>query len=213
MLQENGVLAKRLAERLNISYIDTGAMYRAAGLYFYQNNIELNEENVKKYIDNINIDIYYINNDMKTLLNGEDVSIKIRENEISKMASAIGVYSIVRSKLVDLQRKMSYSKSVIMDGRDIGTVVFPNADVKIFLTASTEQRAIRRQKDIVKKEGKLIDLKTLEEELDQRDCNDMSRSCSPLKMADDAVLLDTTSISIEEMIDEAYKIVKERIDL
>lgn len=205
-----GVLAKNVASKLGITYIDTGAMYRAVGLYFYEKGLELNETNIKNNIDNINIDIYYENSEMKILLNNRDVSEQIRTNVISMMASDVSKFTIVREKLVEMQRKMGSSKSVVLEGRDIGTVVFPNADIKFYLTASVEERARRRQRDLEKK-GEIIDIETVKSELETRDYNDMNREVSPLKKADDAILVDTTSLSIQDTVDKVISLIEERV--
>lgn len=203
-------ISKELAKVLNITYIDTGAMYRAVGLYFYQKNIELNEKNVNDNINDIHIDIYYESGIMKIMLNNVDVSDKIRENVISKMASDVSKYPLVREKLVDMQRKMGQNKAVVLDGRDIGTVVFPNADIKIYLTASADVRALRRQKDLVKK-GEVIDIEKVKKELEQRDYNDTHRKYSPLKKADDAIEIDNSNMSQDEALKYVLTLIKEKI--
>lgn len=202
-------LAKQIARALNITYIDTGAMYRAAGLYFYQRNIELNEENIKKYIDDIDVDIFYVNDVMKVTLNDNDVSDVIRSSIISKYASDVSKYRLIREKLVSLQRKMGKNKSVVLDGRDIGTVVFPNANLKIYLSATDEIRAKRRQKDLEKK-GEIMSFEEVMEDMKQRDYNDTHRAESPLRKADDAILVDTTNLSKKETTEYILSIINER---
>lgn len=204
------VLAKRIAQRLNILYIDTGAMYRAAGLYFIQNNIEMNEENVTNNIDKIDVRLGFDNNNMKVYLNSKDVTDEIREKSISMAASDVSKFKIVREKLVFLQREMSKNSSVVLDGRDIGTVVFPNADLKIFLTASVEIRAIRRKRDLEAK-GQFLSFEEVREDIQRRDLQDSTRKESPLKKADDAVEIDTTDSTNEITTNIVINLLKERV--
>jgi cytidylate kinase len=204
------VLAKRIAEKLNILYIDTGAMYRAAGLYFIQNNIEMNEENIASNIDKIDVRLGFENNNMKVYLNSKDVTEEIREKSISMAASDVSKFKIVREKLVFLQREMSKNSSVVLDGRDIGTVVFPNADLKIFLTASVEIRAIRRKRDLEAK-GQFLSFEEVREDIERRDLQDSTRKESPLKKADDAIEIDTTDSTNEITTDIVINLLKERL--
>ena len=201
--------AKLLAKKLKYVYIDTGAMYRACALDALKNNVSLKDhENLKKLIDKINIEIVYSENGNKILLNGEDVTQRIREAEISKLSSEIAVIGFVRDKMVQLQREMGKKGGIIMDGRDIGTVVFPNADFKFFMIADVEHRAERRLKELLEK-GKKADFETVKNELIWRDKNDSSRKHSPLKKADDAIEIDTSNMTIEEQVEKIYKIIKE----
>lgn len=203
--------AKRLAKRLSFIYIDTGAMYRAVGLYCFRNNIDINDEKaVCDSLKDINIRIYYDNGNQEVELNNEVVSAAIRENEISFYASCVSKYKDVRKKLVELQRELASKNSVIMDGRDIGTVVLPDADVKIFLTASVGVRALRRYKELVSK-GKNVDLETISKEMEERDYQDTHRSVDPLKAADDAILLDSTNLNEQEVEDEIYNIFVKKV--
>lgn len=204
-------LAKQIAKRLNITYIDTGAMYRAVGLYYITNNIELNQENINKYINDINIDITYDRNqNMHVFLNNVDVSDNIRTSQVSKYASEVSKFLEVREKLVKIQQDMSQSKSVVLEGRDIATVVFPNADVKLYLTASYDVRAKRRQLDL-KAKNEILDIDVIKEQLKQRDYNDMNRKYSPLRKAEDAIVLDTSELTKEQEIDSAIKIINQKI--
>ena len=204
------VLAKELARRLNILYIDTGAMYRAAGYYFVTNNIDLTNENIEANLDKLNIDLKYNSEGTIVYLNGEDITSKIRTEEISMAASDVSKNKKIREKLVALQRKMAEGESVVLEGRDITTVVFPNADLKLFLTASIEIRAIRRKRDLAKK-GQEVDIEEVRKSLEKRDLQDSTREESPLKQAEDAVVIDTTSLTNDETVDMVIKLLNERI--
>ena len=204
--------AKRLAKKLGFIYIDTGAMYRAFALYYLRKKIFIeDEEEVNKHIDEIFIDIKYVDDAQRIYLNGEDVTDLIRTSEVSDGASKVSVFTKVREKLVALQRTLAFKNDVIMDGRDIGTVVLPNADLKIYLTCDLDERARRRQKDYLEKG----DEKTLEEikrELLERDNRDMNRANSPLKRADEAIDVDSTNYSVNEVVEIINKLFKERSD-
>ena len=202
-------IAKLVAEKLGFVYIDTGAMYRTIGLYCVDNNIALDdEEAVTAVLKNIFIDIKYISGEQNMFLNGVNVSDKIRTPEISAAASAVAKIKAVRDFLVEIQRNMAKMNDVIMDGRDIGTNVLPDADVKIFLTASPESRANRRYKELVEK-GIETDYETILSDMIKRDKNDTERACSPLTMAEDAILTDTTNYTLEESLEFVLKIIKE----
>jgi cytidylate kinase len=204
-------MAKLVSQKLGIMYLDTGAMYRALALKAIRQNIDTNDsEKVSELLSDFNISIKYENGSQKVILNGEDVSDKIRTDEVSMGASNVSAIPAVRKRLVELQQKMASNTSVVMDGRDIGTHVLPNADVKIFLTASVAQRALRRyneQKDkgILKKS-----LEEIEKEIEIRDYNDSHRAASPLKQADDAVLLDTSNYTIEESVEKILEIIRSK---
>lgn len=203
--------AKRLAKRLSFIYIDTGAMYRAVGLYCFRNNIDINDEKaVGDSLKDINIRIYYDNGNQEVMLNDEVVSSAIRENQISMYASCVSKYKDVRVKLVELQRKLASENSVIMDGRDIGTVVLPDASVKVFLTASVSVRSLRRYKELVEK-GKDVELDTITKEMEERDYQDTHRSVDPLRKADDAIELDSSNMSEQEVEDEIYNIFVKKV--
>ena len=203
--------AKILAKDLSFIYIDTGAMYRAVGLYCYRNNIDIdNEEDVVKSLDNIKINIFYKDGNQEIELNGEIVSKEIREYHISKCASVVSQYKEVRERLVALQQELAKKNSVIMDGRDIGTVVLPDADLKIYLVASDDVRAERRYKELIEK-GQDVDLEKIKEELKERDFRDSNRENSPLKQAEDAILLDNSKMTIEEVVEKVKQLFNEKV--
>ena len=203
--------ARLLARKLGYIYIDTGAMYRACALSSLEKQISLNNLNLlNKMLNEIKIFIKQTNQGNKIFLNGEDVSEKIREEKISLLSSEIASIPEIRKKMVDLQRKMGENGGVVMDGRDIGTVVFPNADFKFFIVASYMVRAKRRWQELQNK-GINSDLNQIEEELKWRDKNDSERTSSPLVKAQDAIEIDTTSLSIDEQVEKIFKIInKER---
>lgn len=205
-------IAKQIAKRLGFIYVDTGAMYRAMALYFLRRQIDADDhENIEKYCDMINITIEYKNGEQIVLLNGENVNSLIRTEEVGNMASAVSVNRTVRLKLVQLQRQLARKNNVIMDGRDIGTVVLPNADVKIFLTASPEDRAKRRYEEHMSK-GQVVDFNQLLEEIKQRDYNDSHRAIAPLKQAEDAIYVDTSGNTLEQSIEQITNIVLENLN-
>jgi cytidylate kinase len=191
--------AKELAKRLKYVYIDTGAMYRACALFALNSGVSLNDlAALGALLDTIQIDIRYAENGNRILLNGDDVSERIREADISKLSSEIAVIGLVRSRMVDLQRKLGEKGGIIMDGRDIGTVVFPNADLKIFMIADVETRAQRRFEEMKEKGASLEEIRR---EIEWRDHNDSSREIAPLRKADDAVELDTSHLRIEQQVE------------
>jgi len=192
------VTAKLLSKELSITYVDTGAMYRACAYYFITNNIEINEENANKYIKDIDIKLNYFEGSIVIILNNVDVTAKIRTPEMSMGASNISKIGCVRDRLVDMQRKMGENTSLVMDGRDIGSVVFPNADLKVYLDADSKVRAVRRKKDL-EKTGQICSLEEVEKEMQQRDFQDMNRENSPLIKVEDAILIDTTYMSVKEV--------------
>lgn len=202
-------ISKAVAQEIGFVYVDTGAMYRASALYAIQNNIKINEEDLLPVLDKINIDIKYGDNKQLIFLNGEDVSDRIRQNDVSMGASAIAVIPAVRLKLVDLQRKLAEKCSVIMDGRDIGSYVLPNAELKIYLTASIDERAKRRYEEIRAK-NEVCDFEELKEDIRKRDYNDMNREFSPLVVAEDAIMLDTSDMSFEEVKEKVLSLIKEK---
>lgn len=202
-------IAKKLAKELGYVYVDTGAMYRAMAYYFLTNNISSDDEAaIAKVCDNVNVSIAYKNNEQQVLLNGENISDKIRNEEVGNMASATSVYPVVRTKLVELQRQLAQKENVIMDGRDIGTVVLPNANVKIYLTASSKVRAQRRFDELTEK-GISCKFDEIEKDIIDRDYRDMHRETSPLKQADDAVLLDSSDMDIDAVIEKMKEIIRE----
>jgi len=199
-------VAKEASKRLSVVYVDTGAMYRTVALYAIEKGVEKDNNAIISLLDEIDIDIKYTDGAQSIFLNGRDVSGLIRTNEVSMGASAVAVIPEVRLKLVELQRNLAKNQSVIMDGRDIGTYVFPNADVKIFLTASPETRAERRYIELIEK-GLDADRETILKDIKKRDKNDSEREFAPLRQAHDAVLLDTSDLSLEEAISAAIEII------
>ena len=194
-------IAKMVADKMNIEYIDTGAMYRAIGWMFAKNNVNAEDSaEVQDVLDRTAIDF----DNGKIFLNGEDISGEIRTPEISKAASVCSKLPEVRSKLVALQREIAEGKSVVMDGRDIGTNVLPNAEVKIFLTADPMVRAKRRYDQLLES-GKEADLNSIFEDIKERDYQDTHRELNPLKQAEDAVLLNTSDMTIDQVLDEIMK--------
>lgn len=202
--------AKRLSRKLSFIYIDTGAMYRAMGLYFIENGISYeDEETINQVCDDIDIDIYYEDDEQHIKLNGRDVTKLIRTEEVSKYASVTSSYLKVREKLVALQRKLAEKNNVIMDGRDIGTVVLPDAELKVFLTATSEERARRRYEELLKK-GQDVTLESVSHDLEERDHRDSTRANSPLRQADDAILIDTTNLSFDEVVEKVEELYNEK---
>lgn len=202
-----GTITKLIAEKRNLQYIDTGAMYRCVALKMLEEKISLEDtESIKQILENIEIDIEGV----KVFLNGREVTKEIRSVEVSNFSSPVSTIGFVRTKMVELQRVLARGKNVIMEGRDIGTVVFPNADVKIYLDATSEERAKRRVEQN-KKNGIRSDYNEILKDIIERDNRDMNREISPLKKADDAILLDTTSLSIEEVVEKISKMIDEKI--
>lgn len=199
-------IAKIIAKELDYVYIDTGAMYRCVGYYCLQNKIDLNNEQaVVAILNKINITMDSNNH---IYLNDCDVSSQIRQDEVSMTASLVSSYQGVREFLVKQQRQMASIGGVILDGRDIGTVVLPDAKLKIYQSASVETRAQRRYLEN-KQRGLPADLETIKKDIEQRDYQDMHRNISPLKKADDAIVLDTSNLNIEEVVSEVLKLVKQ----
>ena len=200
-------IAKRLAKKLGFIYVDTGAMYRAMAYYFLQHNIDAKDENaIAAACPDVDVTITYENGEQ--LLNGENVNGVIRNEEVGNMASSTSVYPVVRKKLVELQRQLAKSADVIMDGRDIGTCVLPDAQVKIYLTASSATRAKRRYDELTEK-GVSCDLAEIEKDIIDRDYRDMHRETSPLRQAEDAVLVDSSEMNIDEVVDAIYQVYSE----
>ena len=201
-------IAKKLAKELGYIYVDTGAMYRAMAYHFLQNNIASdNESEIAKSCKHVDVSISYIDGEQQVLLNGQNISDKIRNEEVGNMASATSVYPVVRTKLVELQRQLASKENVIMDGRDIGTVVLPNANVKIYLTASSKVRAKRRFDELTAK-GEDCNFDDIEKDIIDRDYRDMHRETSPLKQADDAILLDTSDMDIDQVVSRMKEIIE-----
>lgn len=187
-------IAKAVAEEIGFIYVDTGALYRSVALYALEN--DLDNDSLIASLYKINIRLEFINGSQHVILNEDDVSDKIRTSDVSMNASKVSALPEVRKYLFDLQKKIVAENNIIMDGRDIGTVVLPDADLKVFLTASAEERANRRFLEV--RDSNITYEKVLEE-IKQRDYNDMHRDISPLRQADDAVLLDTTGMTIDEV--------------
>ena len=201
-------IAKKLAADLGYEYVDTGAMYRAMAYYFLQNGIDAKDEKaIADACSNVDVTIQYVNGEQQVILNGENVNGVIRKEEVGNMASATSVYPVVRTKLVELQRQLAAKENVIMDGRDIGTVVLPNANVKIYLTASSAVRAKRRFDELTAK-GVECDIDAIEKDIIDRDYRDMHRETSPLRQAEDAVLWDSSNLDIDGVVAEMKKIIE-----
>lgn len=192
-------VADILAEKLDILHLDTGAMYRACALAALKRNINcLDEKSVSDFINDIDLVVRYENGKQVTVLDGEDVSVKIRANEVSMMSSNISSLGAVRKKMVEMQQIIAKSNNCILDGRDIGTVVLPFAKYKFYITATAEVRAERRYKELISK-GQSVQYADVLKEVNERDYNDSHRAISPLKKADDAIEIDTTKLDIYQV--------------
>ena len=203
-------IAKLAAKGLGFLYVDTGAMYRAIGLYLLENEVDYNEESrLLEALDKINIEIKYVDGAQRVILNDRDVSEAIRREEVGQAASTTSALKPVRAKLLDLQRDIAAKNDVIMDGRDIGTNILPNAELKIYLTASVEVRAQRRYKELVEK-GETPDFEEVKKGIEQRDYQDMNRDIAPLRQAEDAVLVDTSEMTIDEVVARINELAEER---
>lgn len=203
-------IAKKVAKELSYIYVDTGAMYRAMALYFLREGIAPeNEEAISAACEKITVTLSNENGEQQVFLNGENVNGFIRAEEVGAMASATSIYGKVREKLTQLQREMACTTDLIMDGRDIGTCVLPDAQVKIYLTASVETRGKRRFLELQEK-GVDCDLEKICEDIKQRDYQDMNREISPLKQAEDAVLVDSSDMTIDEVVERILTLVKEK---
>ena len=195
-------IAKLVADKKGFIYVDTGAMYRSIALYIIENGINVDdEEAVKNACDNIDISLKYVDGVQHVYLNDKDVSTDIRREEVGNMASKAATKKAVRERLLDLQRDIAAANDVIMDGRDIGTFVLPNAELKIYLTASVMTRAKRRFDQLTEK-GEKPDIDKIAEDIEKRDYQDMHREIAPLKQAEDAVYLDTSDMTIDEVVDK-----------
>ena len=204
-------IAKKLAKEMGFIYVDTGAMYRAMALYFLKQNLDSsNETEISAAAQAIDISICYQNGEQQVILNGENVTGEIRNEEVGNMASSTSVYPSVRKKLTSLQQKLADSTNVIMDGRDIGTCVLPNAEVKVYLTASVTARAKRRYDELQEK-GEECSLEAIQTDIEERDYRDMHRDISPLKQAKDAFLLDSSNLTIAQTAEAIQKICQERM--
>jgi len=205
-------MAKIVARELGILYLDTGAMYRAVALKAIRSGVDTKDSRaLAEMVKDIDLQVKYENGVQKVILDGDDVTEEIRTPAVTVGSSDVAVNPAVRDKMVELQREIAKKNSVIMDGRDIGTNVLPNADVKIFLTASIEDRTKRRYEELKEKGTLKQTFEELRQEMEYRDKNDSSRAYAPLKKADDAILLDTTGFSVEESAKTILDIIKSRI--
>lgn len=205
-------VAKKCASQLNFIYVDTGAMYRAIALYLLRTGTDPeNEQELLKALDEIEVEIAYEGDVQQIILNGENVTGLIRTEEVSSMASRSSAKAVVRAKLDDLQLSLARRYDVIMDGRDIGTKILPNAQLKIYLTASVEARAKRRYLENQQK-GIPGTLQEVEEDIRIRDERDINREVSPLRQADDAVLVDTSDMTIEQVVEKITGLARERME-
>lgn len=201
-------IAKNIAKELGFIYVDTGAMYRAMAVYFLDNKINTDDEAaIAMACENVSINIVYENGVQQVILNGENITGRLRTEEVGNTASKTAVYAPVRKKLVELQQKLAATTNVVMDGRDIGTCVLPQANVKVYLTADAKVRAKRRFDELTAK-GEVCDIDKIEADIRERDYRDMNREISPLKQADDAVLVDTSYMNIEEVVDAIMELIK-----
>lgn len=204
-------LAKQIAKELHYVFVDSGAMYRAVTLYFLENHVDIEDDNaIQQALDHVNITFMNINGNNTTFLNGRNVETDIRSLKVSQLVSEVSAISIVRKKMVALQRKMSDVQGLVMDGRDIGSVVFPDAHIKFFITADPIVRAQRRFNELLAKNQK-SDLHEVISNLEHRDKIDTEREDSPLKKADDAILLDNTHYDIEQQFEVAMQYIREVI--
>lgn len=202
-----GTISKLIAERLNYTYIDTGAMYRAITVKMLKNKIALDDlDGIEHLLNTTTIDF---DEKQKIILDGVDVSNEIRTQVVNENVSPVSAIKIIRAKLVELQRKLGNTKNVVMEGRDITTIVFPNAELKIYLTATLEERAHRRYKEMIEKNMN-ITYEQVYNTIKARDDNDMHKEVGALKIAEDAIVIDSTHMSIEEVYDEILKYIKMR---
>lgn len=203
-------IAKTLAKELGYVYVDTGAMYRAMAYFFLQQGIDKDDEAaITAAVPGVDVTIRYENGAQQVILNGENITAHLRTEQVGNMASSTSVYPAVRTKLVALQQKLAKTTDVIMDGRDIGTCVLPDAQVKIYLTASVQTRADRRYKELLEK-GETADLAKIAADIEERDYRDMHREMSPLRQAEDAILVDSSKMSIDEVVETIRAIVEEK---
>ena len=203
-------IAKAVSRELGWIYVDTGAMFRAVALFLLREGVEASDkEAVRRTVPGAEVTIRYENGEQQVLLNGENVSGLIRTEEVGNMASACSVYPEVREKLLELQRNLAAREPVVMDGRDIGTVVLPDAETKVFLTASVPVRALRRYKELTGK-GVACDLKEIEKDIEERDYRDTHRETAPLARAEDAVLVDSSDMTAREVTDRLLSLVREK---
>lgn len=206
-------ISKAVAKKLGIIYVDTGALYRTVGYYAREKGLSVDDVKVSELItpllDNISIEIEYIEGSQHVILNGEDLGDKIRQPDISMYASAVSSVPNVRAFLLEAQKELARKNSVIMDGRDIGTVILPDADVKIFLTASNEARAMRRYEELTAK-GVAVKYEDVLKEMNERDHADSTRAAAPLKAADDAILFDNSGYEFKDSVAHVLEIIEEK---
>lgn len=206
-----GTVTKLVGNKEKLIYIDTGAMYRCVTLYIIRNEINIEDiKQIKESLENIKIELKIEGNSQKVYLNGEDVSLEIRTEKVNKLVSPVSKVSVVREKLTEEQRKMSKSQDIIMEGRDIGTVVFPNADVKIYLDATPEERATRRLKQNIENGIENETYEQILESVKNRDYIDSHREIAPLKQAEDAIYIDSSNMTIEEVANRIIEIIQEK---
>lgn len=199
-------IAREVAKKLDFIYVDTGAMYRAMALYLLRHDIKADdEEKVSAVCDDIQVSLVYENGEQQVMLGEENVNAYIRTEEVSMMTSDISKYAAVREKLLSLQKELAASKDVVMDGRDIGTCVLPDADVKIYLTATASERARRRYKEQIER-GMDCELDQIERDIIARDEQDMSREIAPLRQAADAIFVDSSNLTIDQVVAEIIAI-------
>ena len=204
-------IAKTVSKELGYIYVDTGALYRTVGLNALRMGKNTkSEDEVVPTLDGLKVSLRFVNNEQRVFLGDEDVSEAIRQNEVSMAASNVSAIPKVREFLFDLQRNIAKENNCIMDGRDIGTVVLPDAQIKIYLTASAEARADRRYKELIEK-GQDVNYDTILKDIELRDYQDTHREIAPLKKSEDAILVDTTKLNLEESIEYMLKTIKERI--
>ena len=203
-------IARRVAKELSFIYVDTGAMYRAMALYLLRRKVNRDDtEQIGNICQDAEISIEYKNGEQIVLLNGENVNSYLRTEEVGNMASVSSAVPRVREKLLSLQRKLAKDMSVVMDGRDIGTTILPDADVKIYLTASSLTRAKRRYLELQEK-GTVCNLDDIQKDIEERDQRDMSREISPLRQAEDAVLVDSSNLTIQQVVDRILQIFRSK---
>ncbi|HBY21273.1 MAG TPA: (d)CMP kinase [Clostridiales bacterium] len=206
-------ISKLTAQRLNLIYVDTGAMFRAVAYYFILNNIDYEkEENLNKYIDFINIELRYFGSMQRICLNGKDVTMDLRNEEISNATPSVAKNQKIRKKLLDIQRDIASKNNVVMDGRDIGTCVLPDAKLKIFLVASAEERANRRFRQLIRR-GKVVDYFEILDNIKKRDEQDMTREIAPLKAAEDAMTVESTHMTVEQVVKFIVTLAKAKFEL
>lgn len=203
-------IARRTAQELSFIYVDTGALYRALAVFLVDEGVSPEDtEKVKGAVKSVKVSIAYENGEQQVLVNGKNVTDRLRAESVGNMASTISAIPAVRAALLDLQRDLAKAHDVLMDGRDIGTNVLPDAELKIYLTASVETRAERRYRDLQEK-GVEKPLSEIKKEIEERDHRDMTRAIAPLKQAEDAVYLDTSHMNIDEVVEAIRKIYRER---